>query len=167
MDARYINPFVASVKNVFQMMASLEIKVGKPFIVRPHGEPGADVSAVIGLSGDAVGCVVLTFGSEAASRLAGRFAGVEMTLDHPDFSDAIGELANMVVGHAKAKLDGLNVSISLPSVVIGREHVVSQSRITPRLALPCSSELGSFHVEVAMEIEKPAAAEVATAGAQV
>lgn len=154
MDARYINPFVASVKNVFKTMLATELVVGKPFITPPSKEPDADVSAVIGLSGDAVGCVVLSYVMETAVKAASRFAGTDLDSKHPDFADALGELANMVAGHAKAQMADLDVSISLPSVVIGAHHIVSQSKQSPRLALPCDSDLGRFHVEVAMEVGK-------------
>jgi len=154
MDVRFINPFIMAVKTVFQMMVATDIQVGKPTIIQSKSEPKTDVSAVIGLSGDVVGCVVLTLPMQTATNAAGKFAGIEMTQDHPDFSDALGELANMVAGQAKAKLDGLNVSISLPSVIIGKEHVVSQSKQQPRLSLPCNSDLGDFLVEVAMVVEK-------------
>ena len=160
---RFINPFVAAVKDVFKTMVATEITVGKPFVVQSHEKPSADASAVIGLSGDAAGCVVLSLPMTTAVNAAGKFAGVEMTQDHPDFCDALGELANMVAGQAKAKFEGVSVAISLPSVIIGREHVVSKSKQAPRLALPCESALGPFWVEIAMVIEKPA--EVAQAPA--
>lgn len=154
MDVQFINPFVGAVKTVFKTMVSTDITVGKPVVVRSAHEMRADVSAVIGLSGDAVGAVVLSLPVATAEAAASKFAGVQMDQTHPDFSDALGELANMVAGSAKAKLEGLNVSISLPSVIIGREHIVSQSRNKPRLLLPCESALGSFNVEVAMVVEK-------------
>ncbi len=134
-------------------MLGNEIMVSKPFI-KNNAEAHTDVSAIIGLSGDAVGCVVLSFPMQTALTVSGKFAGIEMSPDHEDFSDALGELANMVAGQAKAQMDGLNVSISLPSVVIGKEHQVSQSKNRPRLVLPCDSELGRFSVEVAMVVEK-------------
>lgn len=158
MDVRFINPFIASTKTVFKTMMNTEIAIGKPQIIPANQEQTADVSAVIGLSGDAVGSVVLSLPMHTACNVAGKFAGVEMTRDHPDFSDALGELANMVAGQAKSKFEGLHVSISLPSVIIGTEHVVSQSRAKPRLALPCTSDLGHFSVEVVMVIEKKAQA---------
>jgi len=157
MDVRFINPFIYSVKNVFQTMLATEIIVGKPYL-KDHDEPGSDVSAIIGMSGDAVGCVVLCFPMQTAVAAASKFAGMELNSQHEDFADALGELANMVAGQAKAKLEGLKVSISLPSVVIGREHVVSQSKNRPRLGLPCDSSLGRFSVEVAMVVEKKTAA---------
>jgi len=156
MDVRYINPFIAAVKTVFETMVMTDVTVGKPVPAGNGNDPKVDVSAIIGLSGDAVGAVVLSFEMDTASRAASKFAGIELKPEHPDFADALGELCNMVAGQAKVRLEGLNCSVSLPSVIIGPEHVVSQSKSKPRLLLPCSSELGQFHVEVAMVIEKKA-----------
>lgn len=154
MDVRFINPFIMSVRKVFQTMLATEVKVGKPTVITANHEGTADVSAVIGLSGDAVGCVILSLPMQTGEAAASKFAGMTLTREHPDFADALGELANMVAGQAKAQLDGMNVSISLPSVIVGPDHVVSQSRQWPRLHLPCESPLGMFIVEVAMIIEK-------------
>lgn len=151
MDVRLINPFVASVKDVFKTMLSTDVLISKP-ILKAGNESNADVSAVIGLSGDAVGSVVLSFPMLTATRTASKFSGVDMGQRHENFADALGELANMVAGAAKAKLDGLSVSISLPNVIVGREHVVAVSRTTPRLSLPCDSSLGRFCVEVALTV---------------
>lgn len=157
MDVRFINPFMVSIHQVFKTMVNLEIQVLKPTLKR-KGETSADVSSVIGFSGDAAGACVLCFSSEVACRLAGAFAGEEMTPQHPDFADALGELANMIAGGAKARFDGLSVSISLPSVIIGKEHEVSVTGVSsdaPRLMIPCESEMGNFFVEIAMVVKTP------------
>ncbi len=153
MDARLINPFVSAVRNVFRTMASTEVRVGKPYI-STGGPCSADVSGVVGLSGDATGCAVLSFPRAVACRAASSFAGVEIDVDHPQFVDAIGELANMVAGSAKRDLRGVRCGISLPTVVIGREHVFSQSQTAPRLVVPCKTVLGDFFLEVALRVEK-------------
>ena len=163
MDVRYINPFVQAVKSVFTTMLSTEVTVGKPSGKAPT-EPNADISAIIGLSGDAVGCVTLCFSTSTAIGAASKFAGVEMDERHEDFADALGELANMVAGYAKAKLTGLSCSISLPSVIIGKGHVVTQSKNALRLLLPCDSALGPFAVEVAMVVAKKQAKVASAAG---
>jgi len=152
MDVRYINPFMESIKHLFKTMLNTDLILSKPSI--GQDDVRADVSAVIGFSGDASGFVVLCFPSSTAVRAASAFAGVTMTKDHEDFSDAIGELANIVAGQAKSKLEGLSISISLPSVIIGREHVVLHSKQRPRLSIPCDSPLGRFTVEVAMAVKK-------------
>lgn len=154
MDIRFINPFVGAVKKVFKTMVAADVNIGKPSVNMPDQVPTADVSAVIGLSGDVVGCVVLSLPMNTAEQAASKFAGTQLDSSHPDFSDALGELANMVAGQAKAQFEGFNVSISLPSVIIGKEHVVSQSRHRPRLSIPCDSQFGKFWVEVAMVVNK-------------
>lgn len=155
MDVRYINPFIAAIKNVFSTMVHTQVTIAKP-IIRPHDIRSADVSGVIGLSGDVTGAVVLSFSQDVACTVASKFAGLELTLDHPDFIDAIGELANMVAGNAKKDFSGINVSISLPSVICGAGHVVSQMGTAPQLIIPCKTDVGPFYVEVALVVEKDA-----------
>lgn len=151
MDVRYINPFVSSICNTFETMCHLPVTVGKPER-KTNREPRADVSSVIGFSGGAAGSVVMDFSFDVASKLASAFAGTEMNQDHPDFADALGELANMVAGGAKSKFEGLNISISLPNVIVGKNHNVSVSRNAPRIVIPCTTSVGTFHVEIGMEL---------------
>ncbi len=163
MDVRYINPFIEGVKHVFFTMLETEIFISKPF-VKADTESLADVSAVISLSGDATGSVTLCLPLQSAVRIASKFAGVEMSKDHKDFADALGELANMVAGHAKSKLDGLMCNISIPHVVIGKDHVLPSMRTMTKLVLPCDSTLGRFWVEVGLVVKRPSAG--ADAGGQ-
>lgn len=166
MDVRYINPFVDSICNTFETMCSTKVEVGKPSL-NASNHPKADVSGVIGFSGDAAGCVVLQFDFEVAAKVASAFAQITITPEHPDFADAIGELANMVAGGAKSKFEGLSINISLPNVIVGENHSVSPSRTSPRLVIPCTTDLGAFQVEIGMELQKAAGAksQPATVGA--
>lgn len=150
MDVRYINAFTKSVCNTFETMCGIPVTVGKPALKVGH-EPRSDVSSIIGFSGDAAGSVVLHFSFDTACKMASAFAGAELTRDDPDFADAIGELANMVAGSAKSRFEGLDISISLPNVVVGSDHNVSPARNSPRIVIPCTTEPGPFHVEVGME----------------
>jgi chemotaxis protein CheX len=156
MDVKYINPFMSSIRNVFQTMLSLDVTFGKPGIkTDPHASH--DVSGVIGLSGDVDGVVVVSFPRLAAVRIASTFAGVNLSEVDDDFPDAIGELANMISGNAKKDLDGLKVFISPPSVVVGASHQIKSTKIIPRLVIPCSTLAGSFVVEVGIRVvNKPA-----------
>jgi len=148
-DADTIKHFVKSVRNVFSTMVHTHLTVGTPHL--KTDEDRADVSGIIGFSGDAAGCVVISFSSETAERVASSFAGVPITRDHPDFADAVGELANMVAGAAKREFDDMDIKISLPSVVLGDRFHVGNSRSVPRIVIPCDGELGKVDVEIAME----------------
>lgn len=153
MDVRYVNAFIRSIRNTFETMCGLQVTVGEPQL-KTSDKPAADVSSVIGFSGDAAGSVVLHFRFDVASKIASAFAGAEITAEHPDFADAIGELANMVAGGAKSQFEGLNISISLPNVIVGKSHNVSVSKSSPRLVVPCETPVGVFSVEMGMVLAK-------------
>jgi chemotaxis protein CheX len=160
MDVKFINAFVNSIAHVFKTMLAADVTVGKPAL-KNTDLVSAEVSGIIGLSGEVQGSVVLSFGSAVACRVASKFAGTDLKIESPDFSDAIGELANMVAGGAKKDFIGYEASISLPSVIIGAGHKVLQSKACPFLVIPCETTLGRFNVEVAIvTARKPAMAGV-------
>jgi len=148
-DSSFVMPFIQSVQNVFETMLQLQVTIGQPAI-KGDGQPCYDVSGIIGMSGDMEGSVVLSFPTNTAERAVSLFTGVEMEKTHEDFADAVGELVNMVTGGAKAKFQGKHVDISCPSVVIGSDHVVFNSKDAVCLSIPCSCDVGDFAVEVSV-----------------
>ena len=72
-------------------------------------------------------------------------------------ADAVGELVNMISGAAKAKFEGKNVSISCPSVVIGKGHKVAQPSDAVCITIPFDCPAGQFSVEIAIKSAKAAA----------
>jgi len=159
-DQSYIIPFVKSVQNVFETMLQLPVQIGQPELKSP-GESGHDVSAIIGMSGDVDGSVVLSFPTATAERVVAIFTGTEIQAGHEDFADAVGELVNMVSGGAKAQFAGKEVSISCPSVVIGESHQVYGRKDVVAISIPCESDCGQFNVEVSIRqgAEAPVAQE--------
>ena len=64
--------------------------------------------------------------------------------------DAIGELANIIAGGAKAKLEHLDLSVSLPSVITGKGHCIQfPTKVTP-ICIPFESDWGLITVEVGL-----------------
>ena len=153
MDSTYIVPFVNSIQNVFETMLRLPVQIGEPELKR-SGSPSFDISGIIGMSGDVEGSVILSFPTATAERTVSIFTGVDLSKSHEDFSDAIGELINMISGGAKAQFTGKNVSISCPSVVIGADHVVFGRKDVVCILIPCESDCGNFAVEVSIRKDK-------------
>ncbi len=149
MDQSYIIPFVKSVQNVFETMLQLPVQVGQPELKQP-GDASHDVSAIIGMSGDVEGSVVLSFPTATAERIVVLFTGTELDANHEDFADAVGELVNMVSGGAKAQFEGKEVTISCPSVVVGQSHQVYGRKDVIAICIPCESDCGEFNVEVSI-----------------
>lgn len=164
MEARLITPFIQSVQNVFSTMLQLPVKIGEPR-VKTTMNTGYDVSGIIGMSGDVVGSVALSFPDDAARRVVALFAGEELETDHADFADAIGELVNMVAGGAKSKFDGAKVSISCPSVVVGSGHLLANTSDVPVVEIPCMTDCGEVAIQIVIKTDANAKTRAASAGA--
>lgn len=164
MDPALITPFIKSVQNVFATMLQLPVEVEDPKI-KDGSSSTYDVSAIIGMSGDCVGSVVLSFELESALRIVALFTGSEIQSDSPDFADAVGELVNMISGGAKANFVGRKASISTPSVVLGARHVVSAQKDKPVIILPCVTDCGRFAIEVSIQDQVEATVHNAQAAA--
>lgn len=149
MRAEYINPFIQSVCNTFSTTVDCQVQRGAPRLQLP-GEDLFDISGVIGLSGNAVGSVVLSLSKEVALQATSAMLMMETTEINADVIDAIGELTNMVAGSAKAKLEELQLSISLPTVVTGKGHVLSFPREVTPICIPFDSAWGPLKLEVCL-----------------
>lgn len=153
MDVRYINPFIAALQSIFDCMLDEPVVISKPTL-KTQSDPYTDVSALIDFTGNATGCVMLCFPKNAAAKIASKLTGKAVyACELTELSDALGEMANMVAGQAKAKLPQDDISISLPRVVLGVDRIESISKKTPVIVLRCDSGLGRFSVEVLVHPE--------------
>jgi chemotaxis protein CheX len=146
LDPKLIVPLVNSIKAVFNTMVKVEVTIGRPS-VKSTPIPSYDVSGIIGLSGDLIGSIVVSFQLEAAMKLVSAFAGTPLDAQNPDFPDAVGELANMIAGGAK-KAFGVMANITVPSVIIGSGHMIARLSDVPCVIIPCTTAVGNFAVEV-------------------
>ena len=153
MQAKHINPFIRAVDNAFRTMLNCEIKRGEIALKADH-EPGHEISGVIGLSGKAVGTVVLSLSENVALKAASTMLMVESTVIDDDVVDAVGELANMVAGAAKAELEEYKMSVSLPNVITVSGHNIRfPSNVTP-ICVPFDTPWGPFNLEVGLDTSR-------------
>jgi chemotaxis protein CheX len=149
MKAEYINPFVNATVEAFDKMLGCQVHRGALTLKSGRGT-NFDISGVIGLSGNAIGTVVLSFSKDVACKAAGVMLMSEFSELSGDVIDAVGELTNMVAGAAKSKLEELQLSISLPNVVTGAGHEIRfPSEVTP-IVIPFESPWGPLTVEVGL-----------------
>ena len=148
-EPKLIVPFVNSVRSVLSSMAGVETTTDRPRL-KTTGGPEYDYSGIISFSGSIVGTVVVSFHRDAAIKVVAAFAGCDVAPDTADFADAIGELANMIAGAAKKDL-GSAASISVPSVVMGRGHIIGRPGDIPCVVVPCKTAFGDFAVEVSIK----------------
>ena len=60
-----------------------------------------------------------------------------------DVVDAIGELTNMIAGSAKAQLEPFQMSIGLPTVIVGSDNPISFPSKSPTINIPFESPIGA------------------------
>ncbi|NQU26253.1 MAG: chemotaxis protein CheX [Candidatus Nealsonbacteria bacterium] len=149
MKVEYINPFVASTRSVFATMLGCELTRGTPFS-KEDRHPQHEVSGIIGLSGKARGTVVLSLERSVALAATAVLLGEHPKDINADVVDTVGELTNMIAGGAKAKLEELEMTVSLPSVITGKSHTVDFPSQAVGIGIPFESEWGALLVEVGL-----------------
>jgi chemotaxis protein CheX len=151
---QYIQPFIDVCKNVFKEFVGCELTAERPYFVGPDTVNEWDVSAVIGLTGEARGAVVISMKKELALRLTDLLTGSKHSNLDDEVVDAIGEIINIIAGNAKKGLEeAFRLIISLPTIIEGKQHSVkwpnNQARI---ICIPfIIFEKESFFLSVAIE----------------
>lgn len=150
MNVAYINPFISSAIETYKnMMNNTPAKPMKPYLKRPP-YPTYDVSAVIGLSGKAVGSIAMAYDEMGARKTISKMVGMDVGTCPSALTDGIGEIVNIVAGYAKKDLTQFNLEISLPQVVRGAGHSVFTPSDIECVIIPFNTPLGSFNMEIAL-----------------
>lgn len=152
MNVAFINPFIEATLRSLEMMASITAeKTG--LAVKEDLITTYDISAIIGLTGDTSGSIILSFPKHLACRIASNMLMEEMREINQSVEDAVGEIGNIVVGDARRILiqDGFSLSISVPTVVVGTGHKISRSGDVPCIAIPFYTKFGEFEVNVGLK----------------
>lgn len=147
MKAKYINPFLAASLNLFKDYLEVNCSHQPPFL---NTEPQnlKEVSGIIGLAGETVGAVVLSFDRQTAINMAEKFAGKKFVGLTNDVIDAVGELVNIIAGNAKKDLVDFRIVISLPGVVTGTDAKIKWPSGIPVITIPFTSDMGEWSVNV-------------------
>ena len=99
------------------------------------------------------GIISVTFTEKCIFYIVTGMFGEEVKELNAEIGDAVGEIANMISGQARQKLEGqgTNLQAAIPSVVIGKNHTISHLTKQPIIALPFSTQGGDFTVEICFE----------------
>jgi chemotaxis protein CheX len=147
MQAELVNPFLSATIDVFRTMLSCELSRG-PLSLKSGHSTEYEVSGLIGLSGKLQGMVVVSLGRDTAIKSTEILLGQLPDDLNADVVDAVGELANMIAGAAKSQLEQYQISISLPSVICGKNHSIGFPSSSTPIQMPFRSDIGPVCVEV-------------------
>jgi len=134
MDVKFINPFLNGASEVIKTMAFLEAVAGKPYLKKDETARG-DVSGIIGITGDAIGSLAISFSEGCICGIVGSMLGETYTEPTQEVLDAAGELTNMISGVARTNLEkmGLQVYAAIPSVIFGKDHTIRHILKSPSI----------------------------------
>ena len=143
-----------SVKEVFETMVFMALEETDQEWTNPD-EPA--LLGTITFKGRLEGCLGICCGQTCARAIAASMLGMASgeELGSGDVSDAIGEIANMVLGAVKSRIqnEAGSIEVSIPSVVEGRElrnrlgERANQVRIRVSIEEEHIAELSLLHRE--------------------
>ncbi|GEM_PF-4914619 len=125
MDERYLCQKIAeAVKSVFNMMAGISLEEKE--VITSKEEIRGDITGIIGFSNEQTkGSMAISFPIKLAKKtVANMLVSDPESITEDDLIDGIGEIANMVIGDFNNRIENI-FTISLPSVVTGKNHLVS------------------------------------------
>ena len=151
-DIDIAKSFIKATTDILSTMASIEAKPGVPYVKKSAVAKG-DVSAIVGVTGPKRGTIAVSFTEACAVALVRGMLGDDIQDLMQDTQDAVGEVANMVSGQARANLaaKGLTLQGATPTVIIGKNHTISHTTTSPVMAIPFSTPAGEFTVEFCLE----------------
>ena len=95
-------------------------------VFEPSGRLLLEWTAMVGLTGELRGVVMVSCDEISATRIASKMLGVPLQGPNEQTADALGEICNMIAGNFKHKLSGLSkrCALSPPTVVTGTDYRV-------------------------------------------
>ncbi|MEW6235376.1 MAG: chemotaxis protein CheX [Candidatus Omnitrophota bacterium] len=150
--AEYINPFIESVKNLFETMLNCQV-VREDIALTTRIPPTLDIVALIGLSGCIRGNVAMAFPVKTALAMVSRAYRSQIVVVDSMVIDAVAEFVNIVAGGAQASLNQdvkVPVDLTIPTVIRGNRFQMEYPSMAAWIEVPFSSELGPFTIRISI-----------------
>lgn len=154
MKIEYINPFIQSANDTFITMLGIEPAMLQPQIAKislTHG----DISGIIGFAGKEIsGSVAISLAEKTALYIHQQLLSEKVDHLSAGVRDTVGEIANIIAGGAKTIFakTGKSFHISIPTVVVGKNHSISFSVENPMVVIPFTINEFPFSVDISMKI---------------
>jgi chemotaxis protein CheX len=154
MKVEYINPFINATRKLMEIMLGIKHFEKKEVYLDQQTSAVYDVSAIIGVTGDCMGSIVLSFSKKVAAEMLSKLLGEPITEFDDDVHDAVCEMVNIIAGNACAELTTSGVgqiNRALPQVIYGKGHSIKNPKNTPCINVIFDTELGPFAMQVSLK----------------
>ncbi len=139
-----------STESVFSTMLGLDATAGKARLSEGAVGPSYGVAALVGLAGCWIGTGSVDCSAGLACKIAGAMLGSEYEAVDDDVLDAMGEVANMVIGNIKNSVEVVvgPMDLSIPTVVHGRNFTTRSHRNNQWTVVPFQCLGEEFLIQV-------------------
>lgn len=131
-------------------MLQCDIRRGQPRLKTDH-QPSFEVSGLMALDGQASGLVVVSLARTVAIEATRFILGHASESIDSDVIDVVCEITNMVAGGANNRLGHLEMRIGLPSVVSGKNHIISYPAGVATISIPFDTDWGPLCVDASIK----------------
>jgi chemotaxis protein CheX len=151
-QVKYIQPFIDATIKVFKEFVGVDIVPGAPFVFK-HSENQCqyDISGIIGIAGQTIGIVVVSFPENVALDFTSATTGEKATEFNDTVIDLVGEIINIIAGNAKQGLEQYKLVISLPTIITGYKHQISGVSGVPLIGIPFTSGENDIYLFVSLK----------------
>jgi|SRR5579872_517075 len=164
MKMELIQPFINAADAVLSQGLSGTTKV-ENLAMDEQGYRRKGVAAMVGLTGDIEGRIILDLEPQTAVRVASHYAGADLPESDSLIKETIFELANQVVGNAVSALNdqGFHFRVHPPILVTSPEGDKTSEDVEA-LMICFETPLGNVFMNVALRYNKRRMSDHATAG---
>jgi chemotaxis protein CheX len=150
MRVEYINPFVESAYSILKEVLNTKITRGELYL-KATSQPVLGVTALVGLTGDVEGRVLIDMSSETAIKIASAMNNENFKELSELAKATITELANMIVAQAVTKLSDLGFKFDLtpPTILTGKNMEITDFDVEA-LIVPIDMTEGKLEINVAL-----------------
>jgi chemotaxis protein CheX len=145
-----VHAIQSAVSEVFSSMLGIEVEPC-PYIQDASGRRSTDgVMSFVSVAGNWVGCGLFSCSATLACRLCSLFLMTESTHVDPDVLDAVGELANMIIGSFKTTAEASvgQLYLSIPTTIFGKSFGSKSLGSSEWIVMPFKCGEDTFEVWV-------------------
>jgi chemotaxis protein CheX len=157
MKMELIQPFINAADAVLAQSLESPMSIGN-LSMEQEAYRRKGVAALVALTGDIEGRIVFDLDTEAAVRVASRFAGTELPESDDLVRETVCELANQVTGNAVTSLNDQGFHFRVhPPVLHTSDHGPTSSEDTEALVICFETSMGSVFMNIALRynVQRP------------
>jgi chemotaxis protein CheX len=151
-----VNFVKSAAQDVFSTMLGMQIETGQEYTDLNAPAVSDGVLAFVGIAGSWSGAGAISSSAAFACRICNQLLMTEAASVNEEVLDAVGEVANMIIGNVKSMLEEElgPLGLSIPTVIYGRNFTSRSLGTNSWIVLPFSCEGETIEIRVCLAIAK-------------